>query len=207
MVKHCYRKMRQCFFIPPEDMMKHVLILFLFFPISLFSQSIDGFSGFKFGTPQHKVMEIPWVRDSIVQQKGDEKDMHVFVKNVTFNGQTYDMCLYMFYKKKLYGGIMSKSFPSEESLLKALYQFRDSIQIEAKILENTYFPAEILARYIYDDANENQLVVEAAKQKGYYILRFSYASLHLAMKKKKEEDKKLKRRNSDSKEPQVQSID
>jgi len=66
--------------------MKHLFIALLFFTSHYsYCQTIDGLCNLKFGTKQKDILELNWVKDSILQQKQGENGLDLFVRNVEFN--------------------------------------------------------------------------------------------------------------------------
>ncbi len=166
-----------------------------FTPITFYSQTIDGFCNLKFGAKQKDVLELNWVKDSIVRQEQGANDLDVFVKYVKFDDKTYDLCIFQFYKGELYGGLMAKLFESREILLQEVDSLKNSIKIESLDFRN-HGDSEI-DRFLFRDSNKNELLVEAINinEKNLYVLRLHYASSDLSEKKKKEDDKRRAKNN------------
>lgn len=172
-----------------------------FTPITSYSQTIDGFCNLKFGAKQKDVLELNWIKDSIVQQEQGENDLDVFVKHVKFDDKTYDLCILRFYKEELYGGLMAKLFESRETLLQEVDSLKNSIKIESLDFRN-HGDSEI-DRFLFRDSNKNELLVEAINEKNLYVLRLHYASSDLSEKKKKVDDKQ---KGKDSIEFEVEDV-
>lgn len=162
------------------------LFIFLFFicSISSYSQTIEGFLDFKFGTEKGIILADSSIKDSIESERGSPKDLHILVRNVKFDNDTYDGCWFMFYKDELYGGVLGKLFDSEKTLLQAVDSIKSTIQIEAD--GSSYKESNMIEKLIFEDSQKNALVLEAFKRNDFYALNLSYYSARIIAKKEKD---------------------